>query len=153
MQPYLLSPGERLRHWKIFRSSLDDTLTDEEHLLMTARYWQQYPQVGRYIDPYDPAQWPTPWEMLYENQYCLSSLSYMMEQTLLKSADGRWNSDRLKLLYIDSKELSEEFIVLVADNKYVVNYELDRIINFDNVSKMCLTRLEYLLNDNIHIIV
>lgn len=153
MQPYLLSTEERLRHWKTFRCSLDETLTDEEHLLATMKYWQQYPMVGRYIDPYDPARWPTPWELLHENQFCRSSLAYMMEQTLLKSADGRWDSDRLRLRYIDDKELSEEFIVLVIDTKYVINYDLEQIINFDKVSKVCHTKLEYLINDNLHIIV
>ena len=153
MQPYLLSSEERLRHWKEFRLSLNETLTDKEHLLMTMKYWHQFPLVNRYIDPYDPEQWPTPWELIHENLFCRSSFAYMMEQTLLKSIDGRWNTDRLKLLYVVDKELNEEFIVLVADNKYVINYDLDQIINFDKLVKVCHTTHEYLISDNIHIII
>jgi len=153
MQPYLLSAGERLRHWKSFRESLDETLSDEDHLSMTIKYWSQYPIVTRYIDPYNSETWPSPWELLYENKFCKSSFAYMMEQTLLKSVDGRWIPSRLELMYIDDKELNDEFIILVVDNKYVINYDLERIINFDNVVKVCHIKHRYLIDDNIHIVV
>ena len=153
MQPYLLSSRKRLRHWKTFRCSLDETLTDEEHLFTTMKYWQQYPLIDRYIDSYAPELWPTPWELLYENQFCRSSLAYMMEQTLLKSDDGRWKLDRLSLKYIDDKRLSDEFIILVVDNKYVINYDINQVIKFDKLIKMCHIKHEYLISNNIHIIV
>ena len=153
MQPYLLSPNDRVRHWRNFRSTLDATLTDEQHLLMTMNYWNQYPMVTRYIDPYDPKNWPTPWELMHENEFCPSSLAYMMEQTLLMTPDKRWSYDRLKLKYIDDKQLSAEFIILVVDDKYVINYELDSIIKFDFIVKNCIIRLEYSVENNIHFIV
>ena len=153
MQPYLLSPSERIRHWRTFRSSLDASLSDEEHLMMTMNYWNQYPIVTRYIDPYTPENWPTPWELLTENEFCSSSLAYMMEQTLLMSADKRWLPNRLSLKYIDDKELSAEFIILVIDDKYVINYDLSSIINFDFIVKSCIIRHEYSLENNVHFIV
>ena len=153
MQPYLLPPEGRLRHWKEFRLSLVEEMTDEEQLLNTMKYWNQYPLVNRYIDPYEPETWPTPWEFVYENDFCRSSLAYLMEHTLLLGADGRWTKNRLQLKYIDDSEMGMEFIILVVDNKYVINYDQDQIINLDSVLKSCIIRHEYLIGESIHTIV
>lgn len=153
MQPYLLPPEGRLRHWKDFRLSLDENMTDEEHLDSTMKYWNQYPVVNRYIDPYEPETWPTPWELIYENDFCRSTLAYMMEQTLLLSKDGRWLEDRLQLKYINDEELGMEFIILVIDNKHVINYDHDQIFNLDSVLKSCIIHHEYMIDESRHFIV
>jgi len=153
MQPYLLSPEDRIRHWKEYRLSLDDTMNDMEQLLNTMHYWNQYPIINRYIDPYSPETWPTSWEMIYANEYCKSSLAFLMEQTLLLGFDNRWTVDRLKMFYIDDTALSDAFIVLVIDNKHVLNYDQDQIINLDSIVKTCIIRHEYLLEDSKHIII
>ena len=152
-QPYLLSSSQRIRHWKTFRTTLNETLTDVEQLVSAMKYWYQYPLVDRYIDPYDPKRWLTPWEFLHENKFCRSSLAYMMKQTLLLGEDERWSDDRLKLMYIDDKELSSEFIIVVADNKYVINYDLDKVIKFDFIQKNCIIRHQYFARNNVHCIV
>ena len=133
MQPYLLSPMERLRHWKEFRSSLNETQTDEEQLLLVTNYWQQFPVSSRNLDPYAPETWLTAWELAHRNDYCLSSLAYMMEQTLLLCDDNRWNSDRIQLAYINDEYLGQEFIILIVDNKYIINYSQNEIIDFNSV--------------------
>ena len=143
MQPFLLPPMERIRNWREFRQSFGTDETDEEQLLKTAKYWQSFPISKYYLDIDDPKNWPTPWEILYEGDYCQSTLAYMMEQTLLL-ADERWTTDRLKLYLIDDKVKSDIFIILVADAKYVINYSHFDIINFDFVENNCIIQHEYL---------
>lgn len=141
MQPYLLPPDERIRHWREFRLSLVEEETDEEQLLEVAKYWQQFPTSQFYLDVDRPKYWPSPWQVLFDGDCCKSTLAYMMEQTLLMS-DDRWK-DRLSLVLIDDKLKSELFIILVADTKYVVNYSQNEIINFDFIVKNCIIQHEY----------
>ena len=142
MKPYLLPPTERVRHWRELRFSLTKDQTDEEQLLTVAKYWQQFPISNYYIDVDRPKYWPTPWQVLFDSDYCKSTLAYLMEQTLLMS-DDRWDTKRLRLILIDDKINSDLFIVLVADNKYVVNYSQDDIIDFDFIAKNCIIQYEY----------
>lgn len=152
-QPYLLSSEDRLRHWKDFRSTLDADSTDENHLLEVINYWNQYPINDRYIDPFEPEEWPTPWELIHDNDYCRSSLAYMMAQTLQMSSDNRWSPERLKLKYINDSEFGTDFIILVVDDKYVLNYDRNKIINFDIIKKKCIIRHEYTTDENDYTIV
>ena len=152
-QPYLLPSEDRLRHWKDFRTTLDASFTDEECLLKVMNYWNQYPTDIRYIDPYAPEEWPTPWELIHDNEFCRSSLAYMMLETLLMSNDNRWTDDRLRLKYINDSEFGDDFIILVVDDKYVLNYDRNKIINFDIIKKMCIIYHEYSIDKNVYTIV
>lgn len=142
MKPYLLPPTERVRHWRELRFSLTKDQTDEEQLLAVATYWQQFPVSMFYLDVDRPKYWPSVWQVLFDNDYCRSTLAYLMEQTLLMS-DDRWNRTRLRLMLIDDRVNLEIFMILVADNKYVANYSQDSIINFDFIAKNCIIQNEY----------
>ena len=142
MQPYLLSAKERTRHWRDLRLSLSEQETDEEQLLKVAKYWQQFPISKYYLDVDRPKYWPSPWEILFDGDYCRSSLAYLMKQTLVMG-DIRWNDNRLSLMLIDDRIKSDIFIVLVADNKYVANYSQDEIIDFDFVQENCIIQHKY----------
>ena len=58
---------ERLSNWQVFRSNLN---TSSDALLDVIRFYQQAPIVSIHTDPYNEETWPSPWELLYENQYC-----------------------------------------------------------------------------------
>lgn len=58
---------ERLSNWQVFRSNLN---TSSDALLDVIRFYQQAPIVSIHTDPYNKETWPSPWELLYENQYC-----------------------------------------------------------------------------------
>ena len=153
MQPYLLPPTERIRHWRELRFSLTEDQTDEKQLLTVATYWQQFPISMFYLDVDRPKYWPSPWQVLFDGDYCRSTLAYLMEQTLFMSSDDRWNAERLHLMLIDDCLKSELFMILVADNKYVVNYSQNEIINFDFIKKNCIIQHEYkAITRHIHII-
>lgn len=56
-----------LDSWYKFRLHLEKSETPFEDV---ARYFLSCPRVRRYTDPYDQTSWPTPWELIVENQYC-----------------------------------------------------------------------------------
>ena len=60
-------PTKRLKQWVEFRNQLEvsaDPLSD------VARLYSEAPKVKVYSDPYDKSTWPTPWELIEENEYC-----------------------------------------------------------------------------------
>ena len=77
-------------------------------------------------------------------------MAYLIEQTLL-FADDRWTQDRFNLMYIRDRSLSAEFMILVVDTKYVVNYSLNEIVNYDNIKIKCDILQKYSLNDKKHL--
>jgi len=58
---------QRLADWYAFRQQLETSSTplDDVHL-----YFEKLPHVKVYTDPYDQSSWPTPWELIDENEYC-----------------------------------------------------------------------------------
>ena len=118
MNPFLLAPTERLRHWKDFRRGLtDQNLLNQ--IASVAEYWSQTPIGPLAYDPDDQTHWLTPWERIYNNQWCRSSVAIGMENTLRLAGI---NPDRLRLqLCLD--EICDLLLVLVVDDTYVLNYD------------------------------
>jgi len=57
---------DRLSEWRDFRDRLEvaeDPFTD------LIEFYRNAPIVSIHTDPYDPTVWPSPWELINENQY------------------------------------------------------------------------------------
>ena len=152
MQPYLLSPKERVRHWRDFRLSFTKDETDLEQVSKTVNYWQKFPILNHFLDIDFPNRWPTPWELIMGGDFCPLCLAYLMEQTLLMS-DNRWTNDRLQLMYINDKANYTLLMILVIDNKYVINYSYNDVNNFDIIKETCIIQHTYQVKDNLHFII
>ncbi len=124
----LLSPSERLQDWRKFRETLTifDSISPERRII---DWWSSLPYTLRSIDIYDSKQWPTPWELVYYGDYCKSSISLGIAYTLCL-LEGDWQ-DRVKLLMIDDNGL-DIFLVVLLDDKYLINYGYKEIIEFDS---------------------
>lgn len=53
--------------WYELRQQLEKDLNPLETV---AKFFESLPKVKIYTDPYDPDTWPTPWELIDENEYC-----------------------------------------------------------------------------------
>jgi len=58
---------DRLTVWKKLR---DTVVSDSDPVQSVIDFWNNMPESSRNIDPYDPATWPDPWQMIEENVYC-----------------------------------------------------------------------------------
>ena len=58
---------QNLSAWYNLRQQLE---TAADPLGDVTNFFQRLPRVKRYTDPYDENTWPTPWELITENEYC-----------------------------------------------------------------------------------
>ena len=112
------SPSKRLALWREFRKSLDtDNIIDVCDTVL--QWWQSAPLVSISIDPVDSTQWPTPWEMFHQGDFCEDSLALGMAYTIYYANSNIEN----RLLYITCKEKSFQRLCALIDNKYLLNFE------------------------------
>ena len=58
----------RLLEWRALRNDIDQS---EDPVRLCLEFWNNIPEVSIAADPYDQSRWPTPWEMIEENNFCL----------------------------------------------------------------------------------
>lgn len=138
-----LGPEERLHHWKEFRDTLVPTVSEEEYLQKVVDYWAMVPQVMHYFNDAEPNEWPTPWELIYEGNFCKSGLAFMMEKTLELAENPKWDESKLKLKLIKDLIEKDIYLVLVVDDEWVLNYEYKAVHNWKKVKKSCNIICEY----------
>lgn len=104
--------------WRDFRKSLDtNNIFDVCNTVIA--WWQSAPLVSIAIDPVNSSQWPTPWEMLHQGDFCEDSLALGMSYTIYYANPDIEN----ELLYITCREKSLQRLCALIDNKYLLNFE------------------------------
>lgn len=111
---------DRLILWKKLREDLKD-LSLEKQLGEVAKFCAGIPFGARSLDYYSPADWPTPWEILYHGSFCTSSISLVIFYTLAMIPI----SAKLDLYLIEDD--SGEYLVPIIDDQYVLNIELGQV--------------------------
>lgn len=130
----------RLRAWHVLKESLQDA--DMETICIEVdKFWQKCPLVNHYLHPADIVDWPTPWELLSDNNYCLYARALGMAYTLLLL--GIENIDFVDAIDDNSENVC---LVLVDDAKYVLNYYPNTVVNtklsgFSDIRHLDLTAL------------
>lgn len=105
----------RLQAWSEFRKSLETSNNPIQDVL---DFYSQSPIVSIHTDPWDETVWPTPWELVQENQYCefciVLGMCYSLQLTDRFSGSNfeihividKKNSMFNYLLYIDKSLIS-----------------------------------------------
>ena len=65
--------------WYQLRQTLE---TSVDPFSDVAKFFLRLPRVKFYTDPYDSSTWPTPWELIDENEYCEFNLILGMCYTI-----------------------------------------------------------------------
>jgi hypothetical protein len=142
MNPFLLSPSERLAEWREFRLGLA-TLGDMEQLAAVAK-WVALAPTSTYVLDYDDVKsWPGPWELLNQGDFDDVAKAYLMEQTLHIVG---WAPERMKLVMVRNQAASLQTMILLIDNKWALNYQHAEVFNFDIERQDCVTLVSYRVN-------
>ena len=116
------TPEERIERWREFRESLEG-LSEEEVLNNVAEFFAAVPIGARCIDYYTPDSWPTPWELLYHQLFCTSSISLLIYHTLCIAI----GEDRVAIVLADTG--NDRCLIPIVDKQRVFNYELGKVNN------------------------
>ncbi len=120
---FQLSYEARLKNWHELRQELNE-LEVKEKCIKIDEFWQKTPLVNHYIHPQDMESWPTPWELIYDNEYCVYARALGMIYTLLLS--GINDIDLVEAI----DDNSEDVVLVLVDNaKYILNYWPDTVVN------------------------
>lgn len=113
----------RLQSWYDLREEIKK-LDLQTQCVFIDNWWQKCPLVTHYLHPDFTNEWPGPWELLVENNYCTYARGLGMIYTLLLL--GINNID-----FVEAKDDNNEDVVLVlVDNaKYIMNYWPNTVVN------------------------
>lgn len=123
MNDFQLNYEVRLKKWHDLREKLKD-VDIKQQCIEVDNFWQQCPLNSHYLHPIDIEVWPGPWELIFENNYCVYSRALGMIYTLLLLGVN-------DIDLVDAKDDNSEDVVLVlVDNaKYVLNYWPNTVLN------------------------
>ena len=132
MNVFQLNYETRLQSWYDLRQSLQNADTQTKCIEID-KWWQSAPLVNHYLHPHEISQWPGPWELLNDNEYCQLARGLGMIYTLLllgvDDIDFRLGTD----------DNSEDIAVVLVDHaKYVMNYWPNMVVNI-NLTEFKLT--------------
>lgn len=138
---FLLDYNTRLRDWHKLREKLQESSL-ETICVEVDKFWQQTPLLNHYLHPADTPDWPNPWELISDNDYCLYARGLGMVYTLMLL--GIENID-----FVDAIDYNSENVclVLVDNAKYVLNGYPNSVLNttltdFTNIKKLDITPLQ-----------
>lgn len=118
---------DRLVLWKEFRESLETTKNPFQDVI---DFYNQSPKVSIHTDPYDRSCWPTPWELLEENQYCdfcrVLGMAYSLQLT------DRFKESCFEIHIVIDNENSDTYYCLSIDD-IVIGYTHDTYTSKKNL--------------------
>ena len=104
---------EILADWRDLRSGISH-LPVEQQIQAVAEFIAPIPYGARTVDYSSPTEWPTPWDILANRQFCTSSISLLAYHTLAMVSDAVLSLD----LIDDGGTL---YLVVVVDG-LVINF-------------------------------
>ncbi len=90
---------------------------DPNPLETVADFFEKLPKVKIYTDPYDSETWPTPWELIEENEYCPFNLILGICYTI--QLTDRFKSCQPKInVAIDNFNKTVYYLLIIKDKVY-----------------------------------
>jgi hypothetical protein len=106
----------RLQSWHDFREQIE---SEQDPIQFVIDNYEQPPTVSMHTDPWTPEQWPSPWELIQENQYCefckLLGICYSLQLT------DKFSQANFEIHIGIDKEESKTYYLLFVDD-IVIGY-------------------------------
>ena len=110
---------------------------------LVSKFFNRLPRVKRYTDPYDQSTWPTPWELIDENEYCEFNIVLGICYTL--QLTERFKNCRPTInLALDNFNKTVYYLLLIDDKVY--GYSEEEWIGVLNLPKTLNIQKNYLMN-------
>lgn len=128
---------KRMQFWHDFRQSLE---TSEDPIQNTILFWNTAPLTNIAADPYDQENWPDPWEMIFENNYC-SFVKILANLYTLQLTD-RFSQSNFEIHITQDKEKSETKYLLFVDG-LCIGYDVNQAIPISQLPKKLTFEISY----------
>lgn len=129
---FLLDYYTRLREWfKLKESLVDQDLSTI--CIEVDRFWQRVPVSTYYLHPDDIEDWPNPWELINDNNYCYYGRALGMVYTLLLL--GIKDIDFVEAL----DDNRENVVLVIVEGKFILNYWPNSVID-NKLSDFTITK-------------
>jgi len=121
-----LHPQERLAEWKLFRQSLNE-YDFETALEKNVAFWSRVPYVDHFLDRIPKKNWPGPWELIYNNDFCDLARALGMCYTWAFTEHAKKSESEIRVYYDHCrKEMANCFCV--DPGGYVLNLEFNTVL-------------------------
>lgn len=117
---------EKILAWREFREQTKEKSLNEI-IDMVSTWWTFTPWVRKTIDPYQPDTWPTPWDMLNRGEFCRSAIALGQAYTLWLC----FPASKIELWLINNFSEQDVHLVVVIDEKTVLNYTLGQVMRLE----------------------
>lgn len=129
---FLLDYYTRLREWFKLKEKLSDQNLSTI-CIEVDRFWQRVPISTHYLHPDDIEDWPNPWELINDNNYCYYGRALGMLYTLMllgvKEVD-----------FVEALDDNKEHAVLViVEDKFILNYWPNSVVD-NKLSDFTITK-------------
>lgn len=124
-----LQIDDRLSAWASLRLELE---TVDDPFQKVTEFWQDAPftPYNRNIDQYHQKSWPSPWQIIVDNQYDDFTKALMIAYSL--KFTKRFKESVIELRTIVDKNNKKYYNIVCIDNKWVINYG-DNIVILENI--------------------
>jgi hypothetical protein len=130
---------KRLESWSKFRESLEES---EDPLREIIQYYKQAPYLSIHTDPWNEESWPSPWELIHENQYddfsCVLGMCYSLQLT------DRFKASSFEIHISTFDSLGYLYLLYVDD--YVLGYDDKRAILKSELPKDIRSQHRYVMS-------
>jgi hypothetical protein len=131
---------QRLSGWAKFRETLEVV---EDPLRATVEFYKLAPNVSVHVNPWDRAQWPSPWELVHENMYCdftrVLGMCYSLQLT------DRFKGSCFEIHISTSNNLACIYLLYVDD--YILGYDDNDVIHKNKLPKEIQSQQTYRMSD------
>jgi hypothetical protein len=122
---------ERLSVWAALRAELEICDDPLQHVI---DFWCDAPFIpyNRNIDPYHQKSWPSPWQIVVDNQYDDFTKALMIGYSL--KLTKRFNNSVIEVRTIVDKPNKKYYNIVCVDNEWAINYSDNEPIKLENIS-------------------
>jgi len=127
--------SQKILAWRELRQELLNKKL-EEVIDYVNDWWTFSPWVKKTLDPYKPETWPNPWDMLNRGEFCRSAIALGQAYTLWLSVPNA----NTELWLVNNFSEKDIHLVVVIDEKYVLNYTLGQVLTVEECDFEVLNR-------------
>jgi len=120
----------KLDNWVKFRHSLLEAANPLEEI---SDYWSRVRliQYNHNIDPYYPASWPNPWQIIAEDQYYDLTVAIMIGYTI--KLTEQYKDSKVDVRIQVDQDRTRLYNLVYVDDTYVLNYDRHKVVKAQDI--------------------